>query len=145
MRIIGIGSPFGADRLGWLVIDALQAAALPPGIELVHCRQPIELPGLLTGCRRAILVDALIGGHPPGSLHRLGYSELATAGLGISSHGFGVGEAVQLAATLGNLPAELVVLGMEVGSPERVLEPEWISGLVDAVRSEIRRCADARA
>lgn len=138
-RIIGIGSPFGADRLGWLVIDALQAVPLPPGVELVHCRQPIELPGLFTGCRRVILVDALIGGHPPGSLLRIGYSGLATAGLGVSSHGFGVCEAVQLAATLGDLPDELVVLGMEVGSPEHALDPGWIGRMARAVLSDISR------
>lgn len=136
-RIIGIGSPFGADRLGWLVIDALREN--PPEAGLIVCRQPAELPSLLAGCRRAILVDALLGDHPPGTLLEFGPDELPATGLAISSHGFGVSEAVRLAATLGALPAELVVLALEVGGPKQALAPEWIERLARAARHRLTR------
>jgi len=134
IRIVGIGSPFGADRLGWLVIEALRQN--PPEADLIVCRQPAELPSLLAGCRRAVLVDALLGGHPPGTLLKFGPDALPEAGLGVSSHGFGVSAAVRLAATLGTLPAELVVLALEVGNPEREPAPEWIGRLAQAAQQE---------
>ena len=65
--------------------------------------------------------DLLLGDHPPGTLLEFGPDELPATGLGVSSHGFGVSEAVRLAATLGALPAELVVLALEVGGPEQAL------------------------
>lgn len=138
VRVIGIGSPFGADQLGWRVVDALRADQSLPGIGLLQCRQPSELPQLLAGCKKAVLVDAALAGREPGTLLRLGIGDLPAAGLAVSSHGFGVSEAVQLAGVLGSLPAGLVVLALETGSPEQPLLPEWIERLAQAVRLEIR-------
>lgn len=138
VRVIGIGSPFGVDQLGWRVVDALRADQSLPGIGLLQCRQPSELPLLLAGSKKAVLVDAALAGHAPGMVLRLGINDLPAAGLAVSSHGFGVSEAVQLAGVLGSLPAELVVLALETGSPDQPLLPEWIERLAQAVRLEIR-------
>lgn len=138
IRVIGIGSPFGADRLGWIVIDALRTYPALAHITLLQCHQPGELANLLAGCQHAILIDALIASHPPGTLLRLGLADLPSAGFGISSHGFGVNEAMQLADVLGNLPPTLIVLGLEVGDPNHELKPEWIELLVQATLREIK-------
>ena len=136
-RVIGIGSPFGADQLGWLVIDALYAKRSLPDIELLHCRQPAELPQLLAGCDKVILVDAMQAGDPAGTLRRFGPADLPAVGLAVSSHGFGVSEGVRLAATLGCQPAELVILGLEISQPEQPPARAWVDKLARAVRAEI--------
>lgn len=139
--VVGVGSPYGADRLGWQVIDALRVIYPPVDAQLVQCRQPAELPALLTGWRRVILIDALLGGHLPGTLLRLSRQHLANAGLGMSSHGFDVPAALELAAILGNSPDQLLVLGLEVGEKNQPVHPEWIERLVLAVLAEISSAA----
>ena len=81
--------------------------------------------------------DALLGGLPPGTLLKFGPDKLPETGLGVSSHGFGVSAAIRLAAALGQLPAELVVLALEVGSPDQAIAPEWIGRLAQAARQEL--------
>ncbi|MCK7492886.1 MAG: hypothetical protein MZW92_16240 [Comamonadaceae bacterium] len=52
LRIVGIGSPFGADRLGWDVIDMASAGPLPDGVEAVRCAQPFERTARADAWRR---------------------------------------------------------------------------------------------
>ncbi len=134
IRVIGIGSPFGADRLGWQVIDALRVSAPTLShVQLLHCRYPAELPNLLAGSVKAILIDALQGDYPLGTLLHLSMPDMPQAGLCISSHGMDVPAALQLTKALGNLPEQLLVLGMEVGKENQPVNPEWIERLVGAV------------
>ena len=135
--VVGIGSPYGADRLGWQVIDALRVIYPPVDAQLVQCRQPAELPALLSGWRRVILIDALLGGRISGTLLRLSREDLSNAGLGVSSHGFDVSAALKLAEMLGNSPDQLLVLGLEVGEKNQPVRPEWIERLVLTVLAEI--------
>ena len=139
-RVIGIGSPFGADQLGWLALDVLrQRLPMLSSVELLPCRFPAELPNLLTGCSRAILLDALQGGFTPGSLQRFALAELPQSGLGVSSHGMDVAAALQLAKVLGSLPQRLIVLGIEVGKENQPVNPVWIERLIEEVLAELSR------
>jgi len=135
--VIGIGSPFGADRLGWAVIDALFEAGFDAKADLAYCRQPAELPDLLTGYSKVILVDALLGDQLAGTLQRLRRENLRCACLGVSSHGFNVSTSLELAEVLDCLPEQLLVLGLEVGEPNQPIKPEWIKRLVRAVQAEV--------
>lgn len=120
MLILGIGSPFGNDSLGWQVVDALvergvQQMLAPHEVRL----EKADRPGLLLlermrGTDCVILIDALLGGGMSGRVHRLGVSDLARGDLRLSGHDLGVAEALALGEALGELPGQLWVLGIEV-------------------------------
>lgn len=133
--IAGIGSPHGADRLGWAVIEALQAETLPVPAKLVACSLPTELTPLLLEAPRAIVIDALLGAGPAGTVHQLGVAELPQAALRLSSHGVGLVDAVLLASALG-MPAErLCVLALDVVHHDAALDPAWIAAMLRRVRA----------
>jgi hydrogenase maturation protease len=63
----------------------------------------------------AWLIDASRSGAPPGTIHRIDCScaALALPHGTISSHGFGVAEAIALARALGVLPPQCIVYAVE--------------------------------
>lgn len=116
-RVLGIGSPFGADRLGWDVVDALaRRDDWPPGrVVFACCARPggellaaLERPGLL------FLVDAMRSGTTPGTVRCLRPAEILRDSALISGHGFGINSALSLADALGTLTAEVRVCGIEI-------------------------------
>ena len=113
-RIIGLGSPFGDDRIGWAVAAAV--APLCPGAEIVLLDRPgAGLVHALAAADTVLLVDGIRSGARPGTLHRLALAELLGAAGAPSSHHFGVADALGLAAALGQLPASLAVAGIAIG------------------------------
>lgn len=118
-RVIGVGSPFGADRAGWEAIEALRRSDFVtrfPKVELEIADRPgNRLIARFSGVPRVAIVDALLGGEP-GRLRVVAPRELAESEANYSSHGFGVAETVALADALGELPAHLLLVGIEVGN-----------------------------
>jgi hydrogenase maturation protease len=123
VHIIGIGSPFGDDRIGWEVIEALRGSALlrrfgSEAIVADCCDRPGgRLIPLLTDADFGILIDAMRSGSPPGTVRRLTPDDITPAEPAsgpVSSHGFGLGQALALARTLGTLPSRLAVFGVEL-------------------------------
>ncbi|NSL56712.1 hydrogenase maturation protease [Uliginosibacterium aquaticum] len=139
--IAGIGSPHGADRLGWAVIEALRHEDLPGPVKLVACSLPAELTPLLLEAPRAIVIDALLGDGPAGTLHQLSMADLPQVELRLSSHGLGLVDAVRLACVLG-MPAErLTVLALDVARPEAELQEAWVTRLCERVSLLLQRAA----
>lgn len=120
VRIIGIGSPSGDDRIGWETIDALRASGLPAhfpagSISTECCDRPgARLVALLADADPGIVIDAMRSGAPPGTIRRLTAGEVEAAPGLLSSHGFGLAEALALARALGALPPRLIVFGVEL-------------------------------
>ena len=110
--VIGIGNPWrGDDGIGHAVVDALEGTA---GLATAKSHgEPAELMELWQGHDPVILVDAIVTGAAPGTLHRLDAREPLPRGARYSSHGIGLAEAVELARSLGELPATLIVHGIE--------------------------------
>ena len=58
IRIIGLGSPFGDDQVGWRVIELLQDR-LDPQVDLVALDRPgAALINWMAGAQRLVIVDA---------------------------------------------------------------------------------------
>ena len=123
-RIIGIGSPFGADQLGWRAVDLLQATP-PANTEMLKLDRPGSLLiRYFSEVADLVLIDAVQAGRePPGTPIRLELRELAAAGCRTSTHGFGVVEALQMARQLGLMPDKLLLIGIETG-PDLSILPE---------------------
>jgi hydrogenase maturation protease len=114
--VLGIGNPDrGDDAVGRLVARALRTR-VPAGVRIVE--QDGEATALLAELRQAErvwLIDAASSGAPPGTIHRIDCS-VAHPRLPsgpVSSHGFGLAEAIGLARTLGELPQRCIVYAVE--------------------------------
>ena len=121
--ILGIGSPFGDDRAGWAVAEAVRASAwfqsLAPGSVAVEWldRPGASLLTALEGVAHAVLIDAMRSGAPPGTVREVGVDALIGPPGGLtSSHGFDLPGALQLGKVLGLLPPRLTILAFEAGS-----------------------------
>jgi hydrogenase maturation protease len=112
LRVLCIGSPFGADRLGLEVGRRLASLLAPSEAEVELLDRPgATLIPRLQGASRVVIVDALRGSDP--GVPRWLTGEQASRALSrhTSTHGFGLAEALALAARLGDLP-EVCVLGL---------------------------------
>ncbi|MCU0937100.1 MAG: hydrogenase maturation protease [Gammaproteobacteria bacterium] len=116
-RVIGVGSPFGDDAVGWAVLDALAAMPMPQGVDLVRCGPPAAgLLGLLRGAEEAVLVDAVDTGDPAGTLCAWEGEEVLAARPALSSHGLDLAAVLALGEALGELPPRLRLYGVAIGS-----------------------------
>jgi hydrogenase maturation protease len=122
IKIIGIGSPMGLDRIGWDAVQGLEQRGLlqrfpDGGIELFNCDRPgSRLVTLLEDTPAAILIDALQGDTTPGEVHRFTPEDLSAYPGALSSHDVGMAQALALGAALGQLPSRLVIYGIEIGA-----------------------------
>ena len=118
VRILGIGSPSGDDQVGWLTVDALLAAeVLSTGIDIQKLDRPgATLVTLLDDAAWVILIDAMQSHDAIGRIRRFGADDWPAYQHGLSSHGFGVLDALALARELGSLPRRLDLYGIEIGS-----------------------------
>ncbi len=112
VTVFGIGSPFGADRLGWEAIDVLDRVDDWP--VPVDCMK-LDRPGLallerLRECERAVLIDAFLARDETG-VRVLSMDELAV-GSPLTTHDAGLAETLALGERLGMLPGELVIVGI---------------------------------
>lgn len=119
-RIIGIGSPFGDDRIGWDAIVALETSGIlerfPAGAVAACC---CDRPGggllmLFDGVELAIVIDAMRSGAALGTVRKFSANELEPEQDFVSSHGVSVAETVALGRVLDLLPATLLLYGIEV-------------------------------
>lgn len=133
IAVIGVGNEFRRDDgVAWAVVDRLRERAADRqwshDVALRVCDgDPARLIGLWENTDLAVVVDAAHA-HPgePGRTHRLELDgrQLWQPGAA-SSHGLGLGEAIELARALGRLPGQLVVYAVEGAdtAPGRGLSP----------------------
>jgi hydrogenase maturation protease len=141
--VIGIGNPDrGDDGAGRAVARALRGE-LPSDIEIVETDgEATTLVALLGRSRKVFLIDACASVAPPGTIRRFdaGIRDLPRLGFSMSTHGAGVGEAIELARALGDLPPTCILYtiagtSFETGVP-------LSSGVAAAVRDVAARLAD---
>ena len=116
LLIIGIGNALrGDDGVGPWVAGRLREQLLP-NVSIVEASgEGTALMETWKGASSVILVDAVHSGAEPGTIHRLDAAAQPVRArfLRCSSHAFGVGEAVELARVLGQLPQRIIIYGIE--------------------------------
>lgn len=119
LRVLGLGSPFGDDQLGWRVIAELERSSLIADrrdtVELLALDRPhATLLGHLAGAELVILVDAVVGDVAPGTILEYQDIEAIDTPGSLSTHGWGLAASLQLAAVLGQLPPRWHLFGVVI-------------------------------
>ncbi|MFI1163458.1 hydrogenase maturation protease [Streptomyces sp. NPDC020801] len=150
--VVGVGNAFRRDDgVGWAVLASLRQRPpdrpLPPGTVLeTSDGEPARLLGLWENAGLAVVVDAAHA-EPchPGRVHRLALDDTRLPHAGTtSSHGLGLGEAVELSRVLDRLPRRLVVYAVEgadhtQGTGLSAPVAAQVEPLADRVAAEIAR------
>jgi hydrogenase maturation protease len=118
IRIIGVGSPSSSDNLALLAIEKLEQMGWQseypqhqiamekierPGPALLDCMQEADL---------AIVIDALISSHAPGEVVPLTPNDISQDEWVLSGNSLGVAETIALGSVLGELPDNLIIMGL---------------------------------
>ena len=128
--VIGVGNRLrGDDGVGLAVVERLRR--YPPADTSLIGLESVS-PDLFqhwSPSATVVLVDAATSGAPPGTIRTLDAlaAPLPADALRLSTHGFGLAEAIELARALTQLPAKLSVFAVEGATFEHGL------GLTDAV------------
>lgn len=138
--IVGIGNRDRADDgAGPALVDRLAAAGLA-GVRLaVAPGDMLSVLDLLDGASMAILVDAMKAGLEAGAVRRLDVSSSPLKGelnAFASTHLIGLGDAIELARTLGRLPPRVILYGVEARD---FTQGRGLSGPVQAALPELER------
>ena len=135
VHVVCFGNELHADDgFGPAVHSLLQGLTLPKHVHLFRA----DISGLsaincFDNCRHAIVVDALRGYGPAGSLHHLETSQAAVEAAP-GSHGAGVGSLLKLLPLTLAQPPSISLLGAEVAHIE-----SFSPGLSEAVADAVPR------
>lgn len=130
--ILGFGNrDRGDDAAGWMAVERLGGIVID---------DPVRMMEMWAG-RDVVLIDAVVTGAPPGTVHVWDglVVKLAGVALRFSTHSLGVAEAIKLSQVLGKLPRKLTIYGIEAvdfteGSPVS----EAVAAAVDRVVATAR-------
>jgi hydrogenase maturation protease len=150
--VVGLGSPDrGDDAIGPVVARAVEGLGLA-GVRVAVHEDPTALFHLWANVTCVVVVDAIMSGTVPGTVvirevgdgsDALPDSAWAQTGRG-GTHAFGLATAVEMARTLGRLPAHVTLVGIEAESFDHGegLTPRVagaIDSAVEAVRTVLER------
>ncbi len=119
--IVGIGNALrGEDAAGLLAARSLTNL----DAEAIEIQD--DILGLLdrwNGYETVILIDAVVSGAPPGTVHcwNVHQDKIPFDTFACSTHSFGVAEAIELGKILDRLPCNLWIVGIETGSKKMAM------------------------
>jgi hydrogenase maturation protease len=145
--VIGIGNTERGDDGAGRLAASLLRDALAGAVEVVELDgEATAVLARLEGRSLAYLIDACVSGAEPGSFRRFAAHEAPLPQLGsdLSTHGFGLAAAVELARTLGLLPARTFVYAIEgarfdVGSGPSAAVAEAARQVAAEIRAELKQ------
>lgn len=120
LRVLGIGSSFGDDQLGWMVVKLLQQQIQlhrynSQRLQLAYCDRPgMYLLELMRDVETVFLIDAVKTNAVVGTLHCFQNEEIEEVSSALSSHAIGVAQAMQMGKVLNVLPQTVVLYGIEI-------------------------------
>lgn len=138
--VIGVGSPFGEDGIGWRVIDQLRPLLEEKSIDLIKSDRPgVSLLEIMSDYRQVMLVDAVVPADETTDIVKLNQEALIEFSNGsLSSHAIGVAETVALGKTLGQLPDQLCCIGVSIVRSEE----EKLQRAAEAVLSALKEASE---
>lgn len=140
VAIIGVGSPFADDHIAYEVIHTLQQEPSLSASLQYYDRPGWYLLEYMQGFDVVHLIDAIVSDQPVGTLHRYeGIEYFKTQETLLSSHHFGLVETLLLGQSLNQLPAQLVIHGIEIAvdsNNEEILKDACLA-LVERIKLEI--------
>jgi len=143
--VIGIGNiDRGDDGAGRQVARILRHMLADKAEIVEQDGEGAAILARIEGAQTVYLVDACMSKAPPGTVHRIDAAEgeLPLTSSDLTTRGFGLGSAIELARTLGRLPPHTIVYAIEAESfePGAPLSPEVAAATVmaaDRIRTEI--------
>jgi len=145
IRVIGVGNTFRGDDAAGIMVARRLADLDFPGIEILeHSGEGSALMEAMKSCETLFMIDAMQPGSSPGKILRFEAQDqpLSANFSATSTHAFGVAEAIEMARLLDELPARLIVYGIE-GKNYKIgqnLSPEVeqaIQKMVDIISMEL--------
>jgi len=131
--ILGVGNILLSDEgVGCRTVEELeQRYQFPEAVRLLDGGTAgMELIGAISEADHLILIDALAAGRPPGTVVRVeGEDVPATFQTRISPHQLGISDVLAAATITGDLPASMVLFGIE---PESMATGLALSAVVRA-------------
>ncbi len=143
--IVGLGNPLvGDDGVGIYIIRHLQRLSLPTGVKVIDCGTDVlKILSHIEGQERIILIDAVDGKQPPGTVYRFSKDNLLNFnGVSKSAHLISVTDSLRLLEKLNPdfQKAEVEMIGIQ---PARVEIGNRLSPSVEeAAQKVIRELAD---
>ena len=119
--VLGVGNPDRGDDAAGRKVAWLLRWMLPDDVEVTeHDGEATDLLARLEGVAAAFLIDACASDASAGTVSRfdVGVRPLPQRAFTVSTHGFGLAEAIELARALDRLPPCCVVYTIEGGSFE---------------------------
>lgn len=116
--VIGIGNLYRRDDAAGLVVARALRDQNLDNIEVLEMSgEGAALIEAFQNAERVIVIDAVCSGAMPGTIFRFEAHRqpIPTEFFRYSTHNFGLAEAIELARSLGKLPKELIVYGIEGG------------------------------
>ena len=148
IKVLGIGSPFGDDQLGWKVAEALkhdlsQHRDIFPFVSIEsHDRPGARLIELMKGFNAVVIIDAIKSGREIGTIRRFQKEDIGEFESRFSTHENSILQALQLASALNELPNNIQFYGIEIDNIvlESILSQpveKTIKSLVSQLKMEI--------
>ncbi len=125
IMVLGVGNLLLSDEgVGVHVVRELMGMALPAGVEVVDGGvQGLGLMGTVLGADCLIVIDAVRGGGPPGSIYRFDVEDLTKSPhlYKMSVHEVGILDVLDVSRLVGQTP-NTTVIGIEPKSMEMGME-----------------------
>jgi hydrogenase maturation protease len=143
--VLGIGNPEQGDDAAGRVVARLLRSSLSDHVEIIELDgEATALLEHLEDATAAFMIDACKSGAPVGTVRRInvGVEPLPQAAFGLSTHSFGLREAIGLARALGKLPSHCIVYAIEgrsfeIGQPLSPAVAAATHAVVDRLCAEL--------
>lgn len=153
LLVIGVGNEYRSDDgLGICVLRTLRRRVNNDTRMIELSGEGSSLMSAWSDAEHVLIIDAVVSGGPAGMLHRLDAKreKIPKHLFHSSSHTFGVGDAIELARELDELPQSLILYGLEgesfeagVGLSESVVR--MMPDLIHLVERDIERLLGAES
>lgn len=126
------------DGFGEAVLRQLEAQVLPPGVELFDAgTSAIDLMEIFNGREKLIVLDAVRGGQPAGTLYRFSPEEVENQALPMNTlHQVGLLETLRLGELVDCKPKSTVIIGCQPQQTELGI------GLSEAVAAKVDKATE---